>query len=130
MLIDVLARDPVWSRWSSLRIAEARASGDFVAGHVVVAELASQAESAEALDEIVAGLGIKIVPLDSRAAYLAGQAFREYRRQGGARTSILADFLIGAHALTLGAAMLTRDPRRFQVYFPSLPLITPENDNG
>ncbi|NBU28536.1 MAG: DNA-binding protein, partial [Caulobacteraceae bacterium] len=49
----------------------------------------------------------------------------QYRRRGGARESILADFLIGAHAAVAGYALLTRDPRRVRAAFPGVELITP-----
>ena len=42
---------------------------------------------------------------------------------------MLPDFLIGAHAVSLNAAVLTRDPAIYRRYFPELTLITPENDH-
>ena len=39
--------------------------------------------------------------------------------------SPLPDFFIGAHAAILGAPLLTRDPRRYRSYFPTLELIAP-----
>ncbi|MGI5861135.1 MAG: hypothetical protein ACOX6T_03650 [Myxococcales bacterium] len=44
-------------------------------------------------------LQIAIEPLDVEVAVVAADAFREYRRQGGKRTRVVTDFLIGAHAL-------------------------------
>jgi predicted nucleic acid-binding protein len=44
---------------------------------------------------------------------------------GGPRTTLLADFFIGAHAEAAGLPILTRDPRRYRTYFPSVALITP-----
>jgi predicted nucleic acid-binding protein len=38
------------------------------------------------------------------------------------------DFFIGAHAQVEGFAVLTRDSRKYRVYFPSVQLITPERD--
>ena len=63
------------------------------------------------------------IPYD--AAFLAGKAFLFYRQLQGARTTLLPDFLIGAHAAAAGYRLLTRDLRRFRTYFPKLDLIAP-----
>jgi len=57
--------------------------------------------------------------------FLAGRAFIQYRRQGGAKGNVLADFFIGAHAAVMSCGILTRDSRRYRTYFPSVPLLTP-----
>jgi predicted nucleic acid-binding protein len=55
----------------------------------------------------------------------AGRAFQSYaerlrkQRDSGTRR-ILADFLIGAHALTRGYRLLTLDERLYQAAFPKL----------
>ena len=59
------------------------------------------------------------------AAFLAARAFLLYRRRGGAKRVLLTDFYIGAHAAIAGHTLLTRDPRRYQSYFPKLRLIAP-----
>lgn len=59
------------------------------------------------------------------AAFLAGKAHVAYRRRGGSRTSTLPDFFIGAHAAVARYKILTRDPRRFRRYFPTVELIAP-----
>uniref|UniRef100_Q07Q00 PIN domain-containing protein n=1 Tax=Rhodopseudomonas palustris (strain BisA53) TaxID=316055 RepID=Q07Q00_RHOP5 len=56
---------------------------------------------------------------------VAGQTFREYRRSGGIRTSILADFFIGAHAAAVRIPILTRDTARYRNHFPDVELIAP-----
>jgi predicted nucleic acid-binding protein len=43
-----------------------------------------------------------------------------------ARGSILADFLVGAHAAVLQIPILTRDVTRFRAYFPTVRLVNPE----
>ena len=54
------------------------------------------------------------------------RAASRVRIAGGRHASVLADFLIGAHAVELGATLVTRDKGRFSTYFPDLTLITPE----
>ena len=48
-----------------------------------------------------------------------------YRRRGGKKNNILADFFIGAHAAVLGCPLLARGAQRYQTYFPGVALITP-----
>lgn len=59
----------------------------------------------------------------------AGRAFQTYaarrkRRQGSAPRRILADFLIGAHALRNGYRLLTLDSGLYQAAFPRLNIVT------
>jgi predicted nucleic acid-binding protein len=39
----------------------------------------------------------------------------------------MADFYIGAHAAVAGHRLLTRDTARYNTYFPTVPLITPDS---
>jgi predicted nucleic acid-binding protein len=68
----------------------------------------------EALDAFLATAEIDVRHLPRAALFLAGKAFARYRKAGGARTSILADFFIGAHAAVTKMPMLTRDARKYQ----------------
>jgi predicted nucleic acid-binding protein len=43
------------------------------------------------------------------AGFLAGKAFTRYKRAGGEKKRMLADFLIGAHAAVNGFTLVTRD---------------------
>jgi predicted nucleic acid-binding protein len=61
-------------------------------------------------------------PYPREAIFIAGAAFLQYRRGGGARQRILPDFLIGAHALASGATLLTRDRGFYRPRFPGLRL--------
>jgi predicted nucleic acid-binding protein len=58
----------------------------------------------------------------------AGEGFQKYaerrRKQKGAEPRrILADFLIGAHALVSGYKLLTLDERTYRTAFPRLAII-------
>ena len=78
----------------------------------------------EALEEALPS-EIRREDLPWDAAFLAGKAFVRYRRGGGARSSPLPDFFIGAHAAVRGYTVLTRDPRRYRRYFPTLRVVGP-----
>ena len=80
----------------------------------------------EELEELLPPNDIERLELPYEAAFLAGKAFLSYRRRGGRRSAPLADFYIGAHAAVAGLRLLTRDPRRYRTYFPTVNLIAPE----
>ncbi len=56
-----------------------------------------------------------------------GAYARDRRRRKGdfAPRRVLADFLIGAHALHLARALLTADTRVYSTYFPELRIVAP-----
>jgi predicted nucleic acid-binding protein len=91
----------------------------------VYAEISVAYTQPGTLDAILSRLKIQRAELPWEAAHLAGQAFLNYRRKTGTKTSPLPDFYIGAHAQVSGFALLTRDVSRYQTYFPTLSLITP-----
>jgi hypothetical protein len=124
--VDVVTHHPVWSNWSLLQLEAAALSDQLAINPVVYAELSiGFAEPAE-VDVVLARAEINIVEIPREALFLAGKVFHNYRRQGGTRTGVLPDFFIGAHAVVLGAPLITRDVGRYRTYFPALDLITPE----
>jgi predicted nucleic acid-binding protein len=95
---------------------------------VIYSELSLTFKSVEALDKAIEGIGLLVAELPRPALFLAGKAFVKYRRSGGRKSNVLADFFIGAHAAVLGCAILTRDARPYKNYFPRVPLIVPNID--
>jgi len=126
VLFDVVTDDPVWYEWSEARLEEADLAGPVVVNDVVYAEFSVRYASLEDADQALVDLGISIVPMSRQALFLAGKVFRQYRAAGGIRTGVLPDFFIGAHAAVHGLPLLTRDPRHYRSYFPSLELIAPD----
>ena len=125
VLVDVLEDDPEWSDWSIRQLRAQAQIHELAINPVIYAELSLTFSTVEALDETIADLGLAFLELPRPALFLAGKAFARYRRQGGAKHNVLADFFIGAHAAVSGARLLTRDVGRYQTYFPSVELITP-----
>ena len=125
VLVDVLENDPDWADWS---VAQLRAQAQvhrLVINPVIYAELSLAFSTVEALDEALGSLQIPLIELPKPALFLAGKAFVQYRRQGGTKTNVLADFFIGAHAAVAGLPVLTRDVRRYESYFPTVKLVAP-----
>ncbi len=130
VLIDLFSRDNTWHNWSRGALAKANESDQLCVNQVVVAEVAPQFSDLNTFVTWIESFDVGIDELNLDAAYAAGKAFMEYRRRRKVLQepdkSIIADFLIGGHAQMLGATILTRDPRFYRTYFPSVPLITPE----
>jgi predicted nucleic acid-binding protein len=82
----------------------------------------------EALDDAIDSMGLTLQEVPRAALFLAGKAFLLYRRRGGGKSNVLADFFVGAHAAVMGCGMLTRDPRRYNSYFPRVALIVPDSE--
>lgn len=123
VISDVIHLDPRWKPWSTDRLVEY--FGQLLINPMIFAELSCRESSAEALDRTLAPFELAYQEIPKPALFLAAQAFLTYRKRGGTRTAPLPDFFIGAHAAVLGIPILTRDPGRYQAYFPEVELITP-----
>ncbi len=93
---------------------------------IIWSELSASPLSEAEIGTAFGWLGFKREAVSYEAAHQAGKAHWQYRKNGGARDRTLADFLIGAHATVRSHRLLTRDPARYRVYFPSIEIISPE----
>lgn len=125
VLMDLFLADPLWLGRSRSALEDALDRGVVGISPVTYAEVAPAFETRETLDSELAGIGILLFTMSRGVAFLAGRVFREYRRRGGPRESLLADFFIGAQAAVGRHALLTRDPRRYRSYFPTVEIIEP-----
>jgi len=126
VLVDVLGNDPAWSDWSVRQLRAQAQVHELIINPVIYAELSLNFESVKALDDVLENMGLTFAELPRPALFLAGRAFVKYRRDGGKKNNVLADFFIGAHAAVLSCAILTRDGRRYRNYYPRVALVVPE----
>ena len=125
IIFDILDKDPVWLSWSVMQLRNFAIRDELAINPVVYAEISPRFPAPAEVDEVLAEMEIKLLSIPRAAAFLAGKAFVQYRRQGGTKGNVLPDFFIGAHAFVLGCALLTRDIRRYAAYFPGVALIAP-----
>jgi hypothetical protein len=124
VLLDLFSGDPVWMTRSAAAISSSADEATLVINPIIYAELSVGITSIEQLDQFL-GEDFRRDPLPWDAAFLAGKAFLQYRRRGGVKTAPLPDFFIGAHAAVRQMPILTRDPKRYASYFPTVRLIEP-----
>jgi predicted nucleic acid-binding protein len=126
VVLDVLRADPAFGAASRSALRSAIQTGALIASEVVWAETVASFSSEERAAQVLDHLRIRLVPSDVAAASAAGQAWRNYRRDGGARRQrIIADFLIGAHAMVHADRLLTRDRRFYGARFRGLAILDP-----
>ncbi|HYD88253.1 MAG TPA: type II toxin-antitoxin system VapC family toxin [Vitreimonas sp.] len=126
VLLDLATDDPVWADWSVHQLENAALRGPLLINDVVYAELSVRFTTIEALNSFVADGDFTHTATPREALFLAAKAYQRYRAAGGARSGVLPDFFIGAHASVAGLPLLTRDDGRYRTYFPKLELITPK----
>jgi predicted nucleic acid-binding protein len=125
ILIDLALANPGWAEWSRARLVEAAAHGGLAINDIIYAEVSVCFSGPGQLDDFLAAAGIAVERTPSAALFLAARTHLAYRRRGGVRTGVLADFFIGADAAVRRLPLLTRDPQRYRSYFPDLHLIAP-----
>ena len=125
VLIDILTNDLTHAERSVLRLQDAMERDDVVICEAVLAELASRVEPEDELLDALAEMGINFSAMNEQAAARAGFMQRRYRKRGGTRDRVVADFLVGAHALLQCNALITRDDIFFRDYFKGLKIVNP-----
>lgn len=128
VLLDVFGADPEFGPRSADALRVCLAEGSLIACEVVWAETAASFATTTAAERALTGLRIDFSALDDSIALAVGQAWRAYRQAGGARERVVADFLIGAHALDRADRLLTRDRGFYRRYFTGLPIVDPGDE--
>lgn len=126
VLVDVLEDDPEWADWSIGQLRAQSKIHRLAINPIIYSELSLTFSTVEALDRAVDDLGLAVIEIPRPALFLAGKAFVRYRRQGGKKQNVLADFFIGAQAAVSRYPILTRDTPRYRTYFSGVNLIAPD----
>jgi predicted nucleic acid-binding protein len=127
ILLDILAGDERFQAASLHAVEQAASRGSLVICDLVYAELSLAFLSQKELDRFLDENSIEVQSLNRSALFQAGLAWKAYRRHGGPRARVLADFLIGAHADVQSSQLLSRDRGFYRKYFSSLPVLDPSS---
>ena len=120
VLLDIFIPSDQHGPQSRDQLTAAYNIGALIICDIVYAELVSFFGERVALDRALQEVNTTLSPINTSIAYEAGLRLMHYRRAGGPRNRILADFLIGAHAVATADAFLTRDRGFYSTYFPEL----------
>jgi|SRR5208283_166731 predicted nucleic acid-binding protein len=125
VLLDVLLPNDEFCDAAMAAIEESVTAGSLVVCDIVYAELCVNFAAQQDCDEFLVANQIRVESLTRASHFAASRVWREYRRQGGSRARILADFMIGAHAQLQTTRLLARDRGFYKKLFPSLKLVDP-----
>lgn len=126
VLLDILTDDPEFAAASGACLEQAISVGEVVVCDAVAAEVQGMLDTRDTAMDALAEFGIRFLPTSENAAVRAGHMQRRFRDRGGQRERVVADFLIGAHALLQCQGLITRDAGFFRDYFKGLKVIVPQ----
>lgn len=118
VLLDVIGADRTYGERSREALSRCAEDGVLVINPVIYAEVSVLIDSVEEVDQLLPASLFRRDDIPWPACFLAGKAYLRYKRRGGRKKRMLADFLIGAHAAVGGLAMISRDdvyPRYFEL---------------
>jgi len=128
ILIDLIGPQSAFTGGAIEALDTARMDGALLICPVVAAEISGHFVTAGDLGDALREMQIVIGDFTLADVHEAGTAFLRYRRKSSQpKDRMLADFLVGSHALRHADALLTRDRGYYRTFFPELKLIAPRD---
>ncbi len=125
VILDVLTDDAAFATRSSRALREASRQGQIVICESVLAEVFPVLGSRARVKQFLADWQLDFLSSDLESAMLAGELFLAFKQRNRERKRILADFLVGAHAMVHADRLLARDRGYLRDYFKDLKIIDP-----
>jgi hypothetical protein len=148
IILDILIPGEPCADSSKVLLDRHLSQGSLILCEVVVAELAAWFPSEMELRSFLTETGMRLVHSNERSLYIAGTRWAEYTRKIGwdlfscgkcgsvfkatcpkcktaltKRLHLLADFIVGAHALVQADCILSRDLGVYKTYFNELKVV-------
>lgn len=123
-LYAMIKGEPAGERWLDY-LADLGRHERLTVCEVTFAELAPFFDDHTELTGQLESLGLEFDSIQADTAFLAGQIFADYRKAGGSRTTLIPDFLTGAHALNQADGLLAEDRGYLRRYFRGLKVLKP-----
>lgn len=125
VLLDIFADDPSFRDRSLAAIRRTLGEGTLVACDIVWSEVVAAFPDVRSALDALRAIPVDYAPVDVAAASRAGLAWSTYRRRGGTTDRVVADFLVGAHAVEQADRLLTRDRGFQRAAFEGLTIVDP-----
>lgn len=122
VLLDVLIDNEFAGRSENL-LLKAIGEGRVIVSDCVIAEI--YPALGKDVSTFLQDYQIEFVPSTMETALSAGEYFNAYTRRKGGQKRVVADFLIGAHAVVHADRLLARDRGYLRDYFRGLTVLNP-----
>ena len=127
ILLDVFLDDSQYRQASFVALSRALMTGDVIVCDVVWSETGAAFDDRDKFTDAMETLGLQFSPMTKRAATLASELWRGAKcRKSVPPRRVVADFLVGAHAMECADCLLTRDKGFYRDYFSDLTVIDPQ----